>query len=1471
MILTAFFDDRIETLTLPKKPAGRYLLGNFRSTPGPAAFVDGRGDDWLLTAAEGFFLSLPQAGGEEAAPPEGIVLTCPGTYLLHGKAGRTILLLAESILPEQGLYKKVSLPKKGSFTVGRGPRCDICFSGPALSARHALLIRDGNRTLIRDEDSTNGIYINGKRVFAQMLMPGDLIFIAGLKLVFCGSHLAVSPTDGRLSFSHRLTPFCPKLSPGARPVERSPAAPLQRPPRFLRRVETLSLKIDPPPSAPSGDELPPALVLGSALSMGMMSVVMLVSALNTGNTVSILMGAAMLLSSLVMPLITKAYEKRQRKKREALRRSRYRAYLSGLEETFTAACGLQEDILRENAPSPTECAARVLQTSPGLWERSLRRGEPILLRAGLGQALLDAALSAPERHFSLEDDPLQDELFQLLEKPRLLKNVPVTWTGTEAPVFGACGEEAAVRNFVCSLILQLASLYDSRELKLVFLDSAGRSPDYSFVRLLPHVWNGERDFRFYAADEEGARELPAWFEPLIEARLQMSDEALAQAEPRFVFFFPDAASAVRSAIGKRLLGLRRDLGFTLLFFGNELSELPRECRIAAELTQDGGRLFSGEDPTASGRDFTPDPVPAGRLRLLAKRLANIESSAHRQPSFPVLLPFLQLFDAGRIEHLNCADRWRECDPSRSLAAPVGISQSGDPLVLDLHERFHGPHALVAGMTGSGKSEWLSAYILSMAVRYSPREVSFVLIDYKGGGMAGAFLQLPHTAGIMTNLSGSGIARTLISLESELLRRQRLLSDACRIAGVGSMDIYDYQRRIRGGLPLEPLSHLFVICDEFAELKMHHPEFMEQLISTARIGRSLGVHLILATQKPGGVVDDQIRSNSRAKICLKVQDRADSIEMLNRPEAAALTAAGRFYLQVGFDELFELGQAAWAGAPYLPADHPEKEAPSIRVVDQNGRVLRSASLRPAASLYGAKRQQDAVIDYLKQTALAEDLFARPLWEEPLGDSRLLQDLLRQYGNSCPAGELAPVLGEYDDPTRQKKGLLRLSLSEKGHTLLFGAPGSGKTGALQVLLFSLLSEHSPEELHAYLMDFEAGELAVFSSAPHTGGVLTAADEPARAEVLIKLLEDEISARRSVYSENGAGQDPVLPRILLVIHNYPAFADCFPEAEERLCRLAGECSRYGIHLLATASATGSMRYRSLLNFSKQLTLQQSDAAEYPLILGPTGGLTPEERKGRGLIRLDAPVEFQTACLCDSKDTVLFLSKECLRLREEWRGSCAPRLPAIPGRITADLLRSLLCKNDPLRLPLGYDTAALVPYFFDFSAHNLTPVLSETSCLPFFRLLEALLSAAPHLTLFSEQDVISAADTVMAPSSEKAAPSSALPLLLIPDLPDLINRISEETADCLQSILETAARTRSCTVIFGGNPQDLSSLTYEKWYRTGVSSRNGIWLGPGFSGQYLLKAGSSQAYDGCSPQYAVCLKSGKAALVRLPEGISE
>lgn len=388
---------------------------------------------------------------------------------------------------------------------------------------------------------------------------------------------------------------------------------------------------------------------------------------------------------------------------------------------------------------------------------------------------------------------------------------------------------------------------------------------------------------------------------------------------------------------KYLLSGDSKLGMTSIFVSEKIDvALPLNCQVILEM-KDGQGLVRKDTHDLLGHladFFTTDSMYNTQAEFFARSLAPLRIKAGQNNSYiPPMVTFLESFEAQQVEELKVLERWSRNQANRTLSTPLGLGAGGKSLVFDMHETSYGPHGLVAGTTGSGKSELLQSLLLGLAVNYHPHEIAFVLIDYKGGGMANAFTGLPHLVGTITNLGGNQINRALASIKSELMRRQRLFSEA----GVTSIDSYIVLYRNKE--VRLPLPHLIIVVDEFAELKSDQPEFMKELVSAARVGRSLGIHLILATQKPSGVVDDQIWSNSRFKLCLKVQTPSDSNEMLKRPEAAEIKEKGRGYLQVGNNELFTLFQSSWSGAPYHSGEAEDEGMPKLDIVSLSGSAER----------------------------------------------------------------------------------------------------------------------------------------------------------------------------------------------------------------------------------------------------------------------------------------------------------------------------------------------------------------------------------------------------------------------------------------------------------------------------------------------------------------------------------------------------
>ena len=433
------------------------------------------------------------------------------------------------------------------------------------------------------------------------------------------------------------------------------------------------------------------------------------------------------------------------------------------------------------------------------------------------------------------------------------------------------------------------------------------------------------------------------------------------------------------------------------------------------------------------------------MDVFSRQLSNFKVRENASnAAIPDMLTFLDMYKTSRVEDLDMYHKWLENRTYESMRSRIGQKAGEQPVYLDIHEKYHGHHGLVAGTTGSGKSETLQTYILSLVLNYHPHEVAFILIDYKGGGMAQSFIGLPHLAGVITNLGGNQTTRALLSINAEIKRRQRTFNEY-KIKHIDA-----YIELYRNGEAEEPMPHLLIIADEFAELKKEQPDFVRALVSAARVGRSLGINLILATQKPSGVVDDEIWSNTRFRICLRVADKQDSNEMLKRTDAAYITGTGRGFLQVGNDEIFDEFQSGWSGAPYTPEvpfnDDSKAKAVIIGLTGKPEAVKKKKKKK--GDNVKKFTQLDAMVQYAAN--LAEENHIKPLrqiWLPPLPGIFYLDDLELTWDEK----QIKLPVGLADDPQNQRQFPVYLDFIRDGHLLICGSAGSGKTSLVQTILY------------------------------------------------------------------------------------------------------------------------------------------------------------------------------------------------------------------------------------------------------------------------------------------------------------------------------------------------------------------------------------------------------------------------------------
>ncbi|MBO4903621.1 MAG: FHA domain-containing protein [Lachnospiraceae bacterium] len=702
-----------------------------------------------------------------------------------------------------------------------------------------------------------------------------------------------------------------------------------------------------------------------------------------------------------------------------------------------------------------------------LWNSRADNG---VLSVRIGRGITDnpIMISIPKDRFAQVDDSLKEMPSVIRKRYEKIKNAPVIVTLTSGTLTGFVLSGGRDRRILASVILQLASEYSPEDISISLKLEHEMMRYYMWTAILPHCRRNEVTAQNVAASV------------LITDDDRTAYEHISDSAVILVRYGPEDIPA----------GMIQVLNDPALKDGIRYDKVPRKLcfSYASALSRLYGVRYEGG---------IPDRVPLGQLL------------------------------AG--DH-TIAENYRNCDIATHFDAPIGIGPDGKKIILDLHEKAAGPHGLIAGTTGSGKSELLTTLILSFSARYPADKLAFFLIDYKGGGMSNLFSELPHVLGNISNLSASESRRSMISLKSENIKRQKLF------AGAGVNNINDYTRLYDEGRVSVPLPHVLVIVDEFAELKKEEPDFMDRLISISQVGRSLGIHLILATQKPSGVVDDKIRSNTRFRIALRLVDSSDSMDMLHRPDAAAIRECGRAYLQVGNDEVFECFQSGYA---MCPADDR----------DERPHIYRDLLL-------------DEEIDtgYCEKTCYGvnpETWFDRIIKEIICADKEL--------AIAKPAKLWLPMLpgiieddtaaAVFDNPYEQTYERLVADIRKMGHIWITGRSGSGKSEFMYTLL-----DRIADGACVYIIDHGGGVQKDLSIRNSCGGYISD-DRPDEIIRMTGFICEELAKRRR-------NRDKGYTPCVLALDNYTEIiAAADPEVYDHLMRILAVGKGADVLVVATS----------------------------------------------------------------------------------------------------------------------------------------------------------------------------------------------------------------------------------------------------------------------------------------------------------------
>lgn len=922
------------------------------------------------------------------------------------------------------VFEKYDIQGIGDITVGRNETNDIVYNTRNLiSGEHAVIHQVASQCVLEDK-SANGVFVNSRRVIgSKQLEFGDCISIFGLSIVYLGEILAVNSQNDDFYINHAKLKrhvkgkiesgniVCSEKSHNKKLYHRSP--------RKIYKIDNDIVEIEAPPQPREVNRKPIGMLIGPSMTMALPMLLgcglSIYSTKVSGNSGSAFMytGLVTAISSAIIgtvwALVNLHAEKKKNREEELHRFEAYGEYLikcsNQIKEKY------EKNINSLNAMyDSAEVCCKYDEDNALLWNRNANHEDYLSYRLGTGAIPFQVQVVIPKERFTLINDSLAEKPAMIQKSFEELHNVPICADLQAHRIIGIIGgtKKKGATDIMHSIVAQIAASNCYTDVKMAFIYDEGKdnADDWEYMKWFPHVWSEDKKSRYIARNRVEAGDVLYEITRVLRTRAENSPVITARKEklpqPQFVMFLSDP-ELLESELITKYITSENNHDITTVFLTDLYENLPNECEYIIQNDESFQGIYGIEDDIENRKKIVFDTVSNAQLEKLARTLANIE--VHETQSggdIPTELTFFDMYGVQRLDELNVLDKWRKNRTYDSMKALIGQRAGGSNWYLDIHEKYHGPHGLIAGTTGSGKSETLQTYILSLALNFSPDDIGFFLIDYKGGGMANLFNGLPHMIGQISNLSGNQVKRAMVSIKSENKRRQRIFNEH----GVNNINLYT--RLYKNNEASIPVPHMFIIIDEFAELKREEPDFMRELISVAQVGRSLGVHLILATQKPSGTVDDNIWSNSKFRLCLRVQDRQDSNDMLHRPDAAYITQAGRCYMQVGNDELFELFQSGFSGAAYDEENGSLKSdiAHMLSVTGKAALVGNRLKLKQTARIKRSWIEQLLII--LSQKKMQEEHSLDTL----LNDKSLLEGYLAQVFTKLEAVGIEFPYNEYN---------------------------------------------------------------------------------------------------------------------------------------------------------------------------------------------------------------------------------------------------------------------------------------------------------------------------------------------------------------------------------------------------------------------------------------------------------------------------
>lgn len=1241
-----------------------------------------RDDNWVIVCSDNIYLSL------------GDVRKFVTKDLIHGESLQVkyqntdnelfqLTYILDFDYETKEYNTVIDILGKERIVIGGTQNADIKIQNENIGSSFITLKKHNGYFVLEDNGIRYGVYVNGSQINKNAIIRNtDFFSFAGFSFYYKEGKLYTSKSGDVCINNLKSTVTDQQWTHYDYPE-------FVRNTRVQYCIPEDEIEIKQPMPKPQKTKKNLILSLIPAVTMLVLMIILRGILSNTGGMFVIYSVCSMGIG-VVMSVVTFIYEGKQYKKEVLKREEDYKRYIESKEKEIIDARKNELRIRQTIYESLDDSISEVQSFGKRIFEKSGNDKDFLEIYLGNGQIESSVPIKYTQQDFIDTEDPISLIPAEIEKKYRYIENAPVVSKFNVSNGIGIVGHKAAIDRVLKNITLDIAIRHFYSDVKTYYILNETDLDSIKWIKWLHHAHNDDLGVRNIMCDDESRKMLFENLYSILSEREAIKKENDDHSfDTYYVVFVLDSTSIRNHPISKYIENSNA-YGFTFVFFEEYEEFIPKGCTEIIRLGDDG---VSGTQVLAENGDkqttFTFNTVPEQLAESISLKLGAISvEEVSLESELTKSISMYELLNILSVDDLDLSKRWQTSQVFKSMAAPLGVKTKNEIVYLDISDKAsaHGPHGLVAGTTGSGKSEILQTYVLSMATLFHPYDVGFVIIDFKGGGMANQFKDLPHMMGAITNIDGREINRSLLSIKAELVKRQSFFAEA------GVNHINDYIKLYKQGTVSHPLPHLIIIVDEFAELKAEYPDLMKELISAARIGRTLGVHLILATQKPAGVVDAQIWSNSKFKLCLKVQTKEDSNEVIKTPLAAEIVEPGRAYFQVGNNEIFELFQSAYSGVKVTKDGDDKTKVFSIYELNNWGKRTLVYTNRKKSTDDNAKNQLQVIVDYVNSYCKKKGIRnLNGICLPPL-ENVVKNDAL--YSFTRPGKGVVVPIGVYDDPEKQDQGNYCINLSEN-NTYVIGSAMTGKTTLLQTILLQLMNYYTPQDVNAYIIDCGNMTLKVFENSNIVGDVALSTEED-KIVNLFKLIYRIMEERKKVFAEKGLGTHQAymeagytdMPQIVIMIDNVAAFKEYYDNLSDDFLSISREGNSLGISIVATATQTNAMSYKALSNYGTRIALVCNDTGEYSNLFDRCR-IEPKDTAGRGLCVIDKRIlEFQTALSVEGEreidrvENIKMIIRSC---NAKYLHIAANAIPVVPDVIRFEDIKNTVAYKKSYQIPIG------------------------------------------------------------------------------------------------------------------------------------------------------------------------------------------